>query len=139
MGALGELHPAVCDRFDVPQGAVAFELSLAPLVAALPERVKVAELSRFPAVYVDLAVVVDDGVPAARVEDIVARAGGPDVLSTRLFDVYRGEQVPEGQKSLAYALELRSHERTLTDADVQAILHRVLTALRERTGARLRA
>jgi phenylalanyl-tRNA synthetase beta chain len=118
---------------------VAFELSVAQLFAALPERVKVEELSRFPAVYVDLAVVVDDGVPAARVEDVIRKAGAPEVVGTRLFDVYKGEQVPRGQRSVAYALELRSRERTLTDDDVQIVLRRILSSLEERTGARLRA
>jgi phenylalanyl-tRNA synthetase beta chain len=139
IGFLGELHPAVCGRFDVPDGTVAFELSLAPLFAALPERLKVEELSRFPAVYVDLAVVVGDGVAAARVEDVIRKAGAPDVVTTRLFDVYKGEQVPQGQKSLAYAIEMRSHERTLTDDDVQIVLRRILSTLQERTGAQLRA
>jgi phenylalanyl-tRNA synthetase beta chain len=139
IGLLGELHPLVCERFGLPEGTVAFEVSLAPLFAALPERVKVEELSRFPAVYVDLAIVVDDGVPAARVEDVIRRAGGPEVVGTRLFDVYRGEQVPRGQRSLAYALELRSRERTLTDDDVQIVLRRILSSLEERTSARLRA
>jgi phenylalanyl-tRNA synthetase beta chain len=139
IGVLGELHPLVCERFDLPEGTVAFELSLAQLFAALPERVKVEELSRFPAVYVDLAVVVDDGVPTARVEDVIRKAGAPEVVGTRLFDVYKGEQVPRGQRSLAYALELRSRERTLTDDHVQIVLRRILSSLEERTGARLRA
>jgi phenylalanyl-tRNA synthetase beta chain len=138
IGLLGELHPVVCDRFSVPEGTVAFELSLVRLFARLPERVKVEELSRFPAVYVDLAVVVGDGVPAARVEDVIREAGAPEVVGTRLFDVYKGEQVPRGHKSLAYALELRSRERTLKDEDVQIVLRRILSSLEERTGARLR-
>jgi phenylalanyl-tRNA synthetase beta chain len=138
LGAIGELHPSVCERFDVPEGAVAFEVAVAGLLAAATGRAKVEELSRFPAVYMDLAVVVNEGVAAGKVEEVVRGAGAPDVTSVRLFDVYTGDQVPEGKKSLAFALELRSHERTLSDEDAEAVRDRILRALEERTGATLR-
>jgi phenylalanyl-tRNA synthetase beta chain len=138
VGAIGELHPDVCERWDVPEGTVMFEITLAPLFAALPERVKVEELSRYPAVYIDLALVVDDPVPAGLIEDVIRRVGAPEVSSVSLFDVYRGEQIPEGKKSLAYALELRSDERTLTDEDAERVEKRILAVLQERTGAELR-
>jgi phenylalanyl-tRNA synthetase beta chain len=138
VGLIGEFHPDVCDRFDVPEGTVVFELYLRPLMEEMPERIKVEELSRYPAVFIDLALVVDVQVPAERLEDVIRRAGAPEVRSVRLFDVYRGEQIPEGKKSLAYALELRSGERTLTDTDAERVEQRILTALQERTGAELR-
>jgi phenylalanyl-tRNA synthetase beta chain len=139
IGVFGEVHPAVCERFDVPERTIVFEIGLETLFSSLPDRAKVEELSRFPAVYRDMALVVDEGIEAARIEDIIRRAGQPEVESVRLFDVYRGEQVPEGKKSLAYALNLRSHERTLTDEDADAVRNRILTALAERTGAQLRS
>lgn len=139
LGVLGQLHPDVCARFELPDGVVAFEIMLAPLLAAGRERVKIDELSRFPAIYRDLALVVDDRVAAAMVEDLVRRAGAPEVTSVRLFDMYTGEQVPAGKKSLAYALELRSRTQTLTDADADRVRDRIITALRERTGAELRS
>jgi phenylalanyl-tRNA synthetase beta chain len=139
IGVFGEVHPAVCERFDVPERTIVFEIGLETLFSSLPDRAKVEELSRFPAVYRDMALVVDEGIEAARIEDIIRRAGLPEVESVRLFDVYRGEQVPEGKKSLAYALNLRSHERTLTDEDADAVRNRILTALAERTGAQLRS
>jgi phenylalanyl-tRNA synthetase beta chain len=138
IGVFGEVHPDVCERFDVPDGTIVFEIGLATLFSSLPERAKVTELSRFPAVYRDVALVVDEGIQAALIEDIIRRAGQPELESVRLFDVYRGAQVPEGKKSLAYALHLRSHERTLTDEDADAVRSRILTVLAERTGAELR-
>ena len=138
IGAIGELHPRVCERFAVPEGTVAFEVAFAGLLAASHGRVKVEELSRFPAVYIDIAVVVGEGVGAGKVQDVIRRAGAPEVTSVQLFDVYAGEQVPEGKKSLAFALELRSHERTLSDEDAERVRDRILEALRERTGAELR-
>ena len=138
-GAFGELHPDVCERFDVPEGAVAFELSLAPLIAALPERVKVEELPKFPPLLIDLAIVVDEDVPARDATEIVGTAGAPDVASVRLFDLYRGEPVPTGKKSLAFALEIRAEDRTLTDEEALAVRDRIVAALAERVGAELRA
>lgn len=137
-GAIGEVHPLVCDHFDVPRGTVAFEIAFSGFLAAARGRAKVEELSRFPAVYIDLALVVNDGVGAGRVEEVIRRSGAPEVASVRLFDIYAGEQVPEGKKSLAFALELRSHERTLSDEDAHRVRARILRALEERTGAQLR-
>ncbi|HEX2294264.1 MAG TPA: phenylalanine--tRNA ligase subunit beta [Actinomycetota bacterium] len=138
-GAFGEVHPDVCDRFDVPEGTVAFELSLAPVVAALPERVKAGELPKFPPLLIDLAVVVDEGVPARTVTEIVRAEGAPEVASARLFDLYRGDQIAEGKKSLAFALEIRAGDRTLTDEEALAVRDRIVAALGERVGAELRA
>jgi phenylalanyl-tRNA synthetase beta chain len=139
LGVLGELHPDVCERFAVTEGAVAFEIALEPVLMALPQRARVAELSRFPAVYIDLAFVVDVELSEARVHELIEGAGAPEVVAARLFDVYRGEQIAENKKSLAYALELRAPDRTLTDADAESVTHRIVTALRERTGAELRS
>lgn len=138
VGVLGELHPDVCERFDVAEGTVAFELSLAPLFAALPERVQVEQPSKLPSTYMDLAVVVDEAVAAADVQGIIERAGAPEVTAVRLFDLYRGEQIEAGKKSLAFALELSHPDRTMTDEEAAAVRDRILPALQERTGAQLR-
>ena len=139
VGVLGELHPEVCAGFEVPEATLAFELELAPLFAALTGRPRVGELTRLPPIYLDLAVVVDDAVPAATVERVIRASGQPEVTSVRLFDLYDGDQVPEGRKSLAYALELRSPERTLTDAEAAQVRDRIIGALRERVGGELRS
>jgi phenylalanyl-tRNA synthetase beta chain len=138
-GAFGEVHPEVCDRFGVYEGTVAFELSLPPLLAAMPPRVKVEDLPRFPPLLLDLAVVVDEGVSAESVTEIVREVGAPDVASARLFDLYRGEQLPEGRKSLAFALEIRAADRTLTDEEAVAVRDRIVAALSERVGAEIRS
>jgi phenylalanyl-tRNA synthetase beta chain len=138
-GLLGELHPEVCEHFGVPERAVGFELALAPLAARLPEREQIEELPRYPGVYLDLAVVVDDSTPAENVESTIREAGAPELTSVRLFDLYRGEQIPAGKKSLAYALTFRVPDRTLTDEDAAAIRDRIVAALTDRTGATIRA
>ena len=138
LGALGEIHPDVCERFGVPEGTVALEVSLNALLANLPGRPRVEQLPKFPSVFLDLAVVVDDAMPAARVQEAIVAAGAPDVSSVRLFDLYRGDQIGPGKKSLAYALEIRAADRTLTDDEATAVRDRIVAALQERTGAQLR-
>jgi phenylalanyl-tRNA synthetase beta chain len=137
-GSIGELHPKVCERFEVPEGAVVLEVALAPILAAISPRPEVGELPRFPASFIDVAVVIDDDVPAAEVEGAIVAAGAPELESVRLFDLYRGEQIPPGKKSLAYALHLRVPDRTLTDEDATEVRARIVAALRERFGAELR-
>ena len=139
LGALGEIHPDVCERFAVPEGTVACEIALSTLLARLPGPARVGELPKFPPVLIDLAVVVDEEVAAARVEAIIADAGAPDVAGVRLFDLYRGGQIGPGKKSLAYALQIRAADRTLTDEEAAAVRDRIVAALQERAGARLRA
>ena len=139
LGALGEVHPEVCERFDVAERTLVFELSLAPVFEALPDRVQLHEPSRYPGTYIDIAVVVDDAIAATKVRDVIARAGEPEVVSVRLFDVYRGEQVGDGKKSLAFALEMRAADKTMTDEEALGVRDRILPALQERTGGTIRA
>lgn len=138
VGAIGELHPRVCERFDVPESTVVFEVAVAPVLAAMPARPTVSELPRFPAAFIDLAVVVADDVAAAGVERAIRSAGAPELESVQLFDLYRGEQVEAGKKSLAYALQMRVPDRTLTDEDAVAVRERIVGALRDRFQAELR-
>lgn len=139
LGVLGELHPETARAYDLPGRVLAVELDLTALMAlARPVRAY-RPLPRFPASDRDLAVLVPDGVPAARVEATIAAAGGDLLESVRLFDLYRGAGVPEGWRSLAYSLVYRAGDRTLTDAEVDAVHGRVRAALAERLGARLRS
>jgi phenylalanyl-tRNA synthetase beta chain len=138
VGALGEVHPDVCDRFDVAPGTVACELALAAFYESLPGRARAESPPRYPGVYVDVALVVDDDTPARLVGDLVTSVGAPELTAARLFDVYRGDQVPPGRKSLAFALEMRSPERTLTDAEAHAVRDRIVDEARRRVGAELR-
>ncbi|HET7482461.1 MAG TPA: phenylalanine--tRNA ligase subunit beta, partial [Actinomycetota bacterium] len=139
VGAIGELHPDVCDRFDVPEATVVFELSVAAIVAALPERVQTVEVPRFPPALIDIAVVVDAHIPAREVATAIEAAGAPEVTGVRLFDLYAGDQIAEGKKSIAFALELRDPDKTLTDEAALAIRDRVVSALRDAFEAELRA
>ena len=137
-GHLGELHPAVLRQFDLP-GRVAFlEVELAPLLARGSER-RYVPLPRFPPVERDLAVVVAEGVPAATLQSVIESGGGGLLESAGAFDEYRGPQVGEGRKSVAFSLRFRSAERTLTDQEVDQQMDRIRAALGREAGADFRS
>jgi phenylalanyl-tRNA synthetase beta chain len=138
IGWLGELHPLVAREWDIGAPVAAFELDLdavTELVAGRPPTYR--EVTSFPAVLQDIAVVVDEDLPAAAVVEAVRAGGGGLLERVELFDLYRGEQVGEGHKSLALRLEFRAPDRTLTDDEVteqRAAIERELAGL----GGRLR-
>jgi len=138
VGWLGELHPQVAALWDV-EGAAAFEVDLDAVIGAAPEDTVYEDLTSFPAVRQDLALVVGDDVPAARVLDLVRAAGGKLLRAADVFDVYRGPQVGEGRRSLALRLEFRARDRTLTDADAHAIVEKMVAAAAAELGAEQRA
>jgi phenylalanyl-tRNA synthetase beta chain len=118
VGWIGELHPLAGRAWDI-EAAVAFEIDLAPLVAAATAGEETFEdVTTFPAVNQDLAVVVPAEVSAARVREAILIGGGELLCAAGVFDLYEGEQVGEGRKSLALRLEFRAADRTLTDEEV---------------------
>jgi phenylalanyl-tRNA synthetase beta chain len=120
-GWIGEVHPLVCREWDV-EVAVAFELSLSALVSAARYGEETFEdVTTYPAVIQDLAVVVVEDVAAAQVREAVLAGGGELLRSIEVFDLYQGEQLDEGHKSLALRLEFRAADRTLTDEEVAGL------------------
>jgi phenylalanyl-tRNA synthetase beta chain len=118
-GWVGEIHPLVLREWEIDGPAAGFEIDLADLIAASSvgeERFR--DVTTHPAVFQDLAVVVGDDVPAAAVREAVAAGGGELLRSARVFDVYTGEQLGAGEKSLALRLEFSAADRTLTDDEV---------------------
>jgi phenylalanyl-tRNA synthetase beta chain len=135
LGWIGELHPGVARAWDLDSTVATFELD-ADLIAELaPGPAGYRDVTSFPAVIQDIAVVVDEDVPAAEVELVVRAAAGGLLDRLELFDVYRGEQVGAGRKSLALRLEFRAPDRTLTDEDVAAARGRFEAALAKLGGA----
>jgi phenylalanyl-tRNA synthetase beta chain len=119
VGAFGQLHPRYADKLGLGGRLVmAGELDLDAILAALPPRYAYTPVPRFPAALRDVAVIVDEDVPAERVAAEVRAAGGDLLRNVRLFDLYRGESIPAGKKSLAYALTYQAEDRTLTDKEV---------------------
>jgi phenylalanyl-tRNA synthetase beta chain len=140
VGVMGELHPMVREAFDLPaQSVCALEFNLDRLLEAWGAPRRVSSISAHPPVYEDLALVVDEELPAVRVRDLIVQTGAPLVRSVELFDVYRGEQVGTGQKSLAYRLTYQADDRTLTDRAVSRVRDRIVRRLGKEVGATLRS
>jgi phenylalanyl-tRNA synthetase beta chain len=140
VGTFGEVHPDVVEAYGLGERRVCLaQFNLEKLLAPTGRPVQVRPVSTYPAVYEDLAIVVDESVPAAVVRDLIVQAGGPMLRRVELFDVYRGEQLGQGKKSLAYALTYQADDRTL-DADAATKLRRKIVGRLERElGATLRA
>ena len=141
-GIFGEVHPKVLEAFDLsrtPQQPICLaELDLEILLKHANLARELIPISRFPSLSEDLAVVVDEDVPAQRVRELIQRAGGKFLVGAQLFDLYQGPQVPQGKKSLAYALTYRSLERTLTPDDVSRMRDRIIRALEREFQGQLR-
>lgn len=137
-GYLGQIHPDVCDQLGLP-GFLAFELDFEGLLQYAPRRITVRSLPRFPAVERDLAVVVDRAFPSQQIVSWVASLGESLIKHIEVFDQYLGSPIPEGKKSLAYKISYRADNRTLTDAEVQALHQKIVRQIGDVFGAELRS
>jgi phenylalanyl-tRNA synthetase beta chain len=140
IGVLGELHPRVRGAWGLLETlpVLLADIDLVALREASGDVTRVDDVPRFPASVEDLAIVVNDDVPAAEVELAVRRAGGSLLREVRLFDVYRGEQVGANKKSLAYSLTYQAEDRTLSDKDVEKLRSRIIRAVEGQLGATVR-
>lgn len=135
LGHAGELHPQVCKAFGLPARAAAVELDLDALMTQVGDVVPGPEFSTFPLAKEDVALVVADDVSAADVEAALREGAGEHLESIRLFDVYTGDQVGAGHKSLAFALRFRAADRTLTEQETGAARDAAVALAAERCGA----
>ena len=135
LGHAGELHPKTCQSFGLPPRSAAVEIDLDVLLAAAREVVPGPEFSTFPQAKEDVALLVDADVTVAQLEDALRDGAGELLESIRLFDVYTGEQVGAGRKSLAFALRFRAPDRTLTEEETGAARDAAVAAAAQRCGA----
>jgi phenylalanyl-tRNA synthetase beta chain len=138
VGHAGELHPRVVQAFDLPPRTAAMELELTRLEGTLEETVRAPRISAYPVATQDVALLVGADVPAASVEAALREGAGELLESVRLFDVYTGEQLGSGRRSLAYTLRFRAPDRTLTTEEVTAARDRAVAEAARRTGAEQR-
>jgi len=138
LGFLGEVHPLVAQAWDIDGPVATFAIDLGKVAAIASEVTMYQDLTSFPALRQDLAVVVPDDVPAARVLEVVRGAAGKRLADARVFDVYRGEQLGDGKVSLAVHCEFRAPDRTLTDEDITPLRAKIVKALAEQVGGELR-
>jgi len=138
VGVFGEAHPAALAEAKLAIPVVLAELAVEKLMAAKARPVKALPVMQFPRADRDLAVVVDDGVTFAALKRAVDETGGKLLEESRLFDVFTGGSIEAGKKSLALSLSFRHAERTLTDAEVDRGMQRIVQRLEKEFGARLR-
>ena len=138
LGLLGEMHPKVCENYEIDSRVYMAELDLPALYNARATEKKVKALPRFPASVRDLALVCEEEVAGGTIEKIIRTVSGDLLETLELFDVYRGRQIGEGRKSMAYSMLLRAADRTLTDKECDNLVQKVLKKLAE-AGVELRS
>jgi phenylalanyl-tRNA synthetase beta chain len=137
VGFAGELHPRVVQEYGLPLRSCAFELDVEAISYLNSEVVTASRIKTFPLAKIDLAFVVDHKLPVSVVVRAIESAGIEELDSVDLFDVYQGEQVPQGSKSVAVSLTFRALDRTLTDAEIADLRIKAISAA-ESLGATLR-
>ncbi|GLH64694.1 phenylalanine--tRNA ligase subunit beta [Parageobacillus sp. G301] len=137
IGFVGQLHPVVQKEYDLKETYV-FELALTDLLNVEVEDIRYSPIPRFPSITRDIALVVDENVVAGELQKAIIEAGGELLKEVSIFDVYQGDRLPDGKKSIAFSLRYYDPERTLTDEEVTAVHEKVIQAVEQRFGATLR-
>ena len=138
VGYIGQIHPLVAKNYGIDCEVYCAQINFTDLMALRLPEPTYTPLPKYPSVSRDIAVVCDECVTVADVEKTISKAAGKLLRNIRLFDIYRGTGVPEGKKSMAFSLELRADDRTLTDTDSEQVISKVLDALKTSLGAILR-
>ena len=138
IGVMGQVHPLVAKNYGIDSEVYCAELSFTKMLGLRLPEPTFAPLPKYPAVSRDLALTCDEALTVAQVEDVISASAGKLLRKIQLFDIYRGVGVPEGKKSMAFSLELRADDRTLTDSDSEKVVSNVLSALKEKLNATLR-
>jgi phenylalanyl-tRNA synthetase beta chain len=137
-GILGEVHPDVAENYGIDARCYIAELNLDVLYELSDIERKYKALPKFPAVTRDMALLVDDSVLVQEIENIILKQGGSIVEKIKLFDVYKGKQIPDGKKSIAYSITYRHEDKTLTDEEVSKVHDKIVRTLENKLGAELR-
>ena len=138
VGFIGQVHPLVAANYDIDGDVYCAEINFTKLFDLQLPDATYTPLPKYPSVNRDLSFLCDETVTVADVTDVITASAGKLLRGVKLFDIYRGTGIPEGKKSMAFSLELRADDRTLTDADSEGVMSKVLAALGEKLGAVLR-
>ena len=133
VGIVGKLHP---QNFKEP--VFVFEINLDKLLDKKVSKMKYKEISKYPSVKKDIAILVDRDVPSQKIEMVIKKAAGKLLISNKVFDVYTGKGIDENKKSIAYSLEFGATDRTLTDEEINASMDKVVAAVEKEFKAELR-
>ena len=138
VGVMGQVHPLVAKNYGIDTDVYCAEINFTKLMDCRLPDATYTPLPKYPTVSRDLALVCGESVTVAQAEEVITAAAGKLLRDVKLFDIYRGAGVPQGKKSMAFSLELRADDRTLTDTDSEAVVSRILAALKEKLDASLR-
>ena len=138
VGVMGQVHPLVAKNYGIDVDVYCAEINFTAILGLLLPDATYTPLPKYPSVTRDLALICDEAVTVADVENVINASAGKLLRGVKLFDIYRGTGVPEGKKSMAFSLELRADDRTLTDTDSEQVVTKVLKALAEKLDAALR-
>ena len=138
VGVMGQVHPLVAKNYGIDVDVYCAEINFTKLMELQLPDPTYTPLPKYPSVSRDLSIICDETVTVAQIENVITASAGKLLRNVRLFDIYRGTGVPEGKKSMAFSLELRADDRTLTDTDSEAVVTKVLAALKDQLNAVLR-
>ena len=138
VGVMGQVHPLAAANYGIDTDVYCAEIDFTKLFEMQLPDATYTPLPKYPTVSRDLSLVCSEDVTVAQAEAVITAAAGKLLRDVKLFDIYRGPGVPEGKKSMAFSLELRADDRTLTDTDSEAVVTKVLAALKEKLDAALR-
>ena len=129
IGYMGEVHPDVCDNYNIGTKAYVAVLDMPKIVERATFDRKYEGIAKYPAVSRDISMVMPKGIFVGQVEDIIRRCGGKHLESFKLFDIYEGAQIKKGYKSVAYSITFRAKDRTLEDKDVTPVMAKIVNEL----------
>ena len=138
LGIIGKIHPKLIDVLDFKQDAYFLEIDLDSFIDKTNTEKKFSQIPQFPSISIDLAIVINEDILNSDIEEEINKNAGATLVSLRLFDLFKGRQIEEGKKSLAYSLEFRAPDRTLKDVEIDIISKRIIESLSRRFGANLR-
>ena len=138
VGVMGQVHPLVAKNYGIDADVYCAEINFTKLLQCQLPDATYTPLPKYPSVSRDLALICDESITVAQAEDVITAAAGKLLRGVKLFDIYRGAGVPDGKKSMAFSLELRADDRTLTDTDSETVVSKVLAALKDKLDAVLR-
>jgi phenylalanyl-tRNA synthetase beta chain len=139
LGIMGRVKPALCAEWDINDDVFVFEIDVAILLERVPRSVIYKPVSRFPGVKRDLSIVINEEIPVDEIHRAIQASGGETLTSVQLFDLYRGDQITENQKSAAFSLVFSSPSRTLKEEEVDPIVSNILKTLEKNFSAELRS
>lgn len=138
IGYIGEVHPIVCDNYEIGTRTYIANICIDKIIDNINLNYKFKEIPKFPSMTRDIALIVEDKIEHYEIENIIIQKSGKAFESTQLFDVYKGSQIKEGYKSLAYKITFRANDRTLTEQEVSKSMDKIIECLSQSLGAELR-